>query len=100
MKNAALLLLLFAFSFQGKAGTVYNIDFNFDFGGSGIKPTSGTFTYDPLLGFSGFVVIWNGNTFDLTAAANTATSTGHPPFGGTTAPRAAFDLMIKYPDYG
>ena len=33
-------------------------------------PMSGSFTYDPVTGFSNFVVMWDGLTFDETVAAN------------------------------
>jgi len=36
----------------------------------GVAPTSGSFTYVPGTGFSNFVVVWSGLTFDLTSSAN------------------------------
>src|SRR5260370_20079604 len=58
--------------------TMYNINFTTNSGGP--TPTSGSFTYDPGTGFSAFVVIWDGFTFDLTSPANapslSAVSTG------------------------
>jgi hypothetical protein len=38
-------------------------------------PQSGSFTYDPATGFSNFVVLWQGLSFDLTAAANITPAT-------------------------
>jgi hypothetical protein len=71
MKNAAILFLILAM--PGLAGTLY-INFATT---SGPAPVSGSFKYDPLLGFSGFIVEWGGDIFDLTASANTPTlSTG------------------------
>lgn len=61
----------------------YEIDFTL--GGvvntlpGGQLPTSGSFTYDPAIGFTSFIVMWNGNVFDLTASANA-------PMLETTAP--------------
>src|SRR5579863_7894850 len=51
----------------------YDIDFTaFNF--MGPPPTSGSFTYDASAAigsqFSDFTVVWDGLTFDLTAAAN------------------------------
>lgn len=33
-------------------------------------PSSGSFTYNPVSGFSNFVVVWGTDSFDLTASAN------------------------------
>jgi hypothetical protein len=43
-------------------------DFTIEQGGP--APTSGRFTYDPLVGFTNFLLEWQGATFDLTSAAN------------------------------
>jgi hypothetical protein len=38
--------------------------------GENTAPPTGSFTYDPSIGFSNFLVMWDGLTFNLTAAAN------------------------------
>jgi hypothetical protein len=63
----------------------------------GVMPASGSFTYDPLAGFSNFLVVWNGATYDLTAAANSPTilSAGCP--GEAATPQFGFALMTASP---
>jgi hypothetical protein len=58
----------------------YAIDFT---GKNVILPNSGSFTYDPAMGFSNFQVQWFGATFDFTAAANNASgcSSSGPALG-------------------
>jgi hypothetical protein len=53
------------------AGTLYNINFTLTtlIEGSPVLPT-GSFTYDPVTGFSAFIVHWDGVDFDLTSSAN------------------------------
>jgi len=47
--------------------TSYTITFS----GSGVLPTSGSFTYDSTSpAFSNFLVLWDGTTIDLTSGAN------------------------------
>jgi hypothetical protein len=38
-----------------------------------LAPSSGSFTYDPTTGFSNFLVDYNGDVFNFTAAANSPT---------------------------
>jgi hypothetical protein len=76
------------FSVAAHAST-YNISFN----GTGLLPTSGSFNYDPVNGFSNFLVYWPqilGTTpFDLTSAAN------NPEGGGCgTTPTAALAFAL------
>jgi hypothetical protein len=66
MKDIILFLIL---AMSSPAGTLY-IDFTTS---SGPAPASGSFKYDPLVGFSEFIVIWGGDIFDLTSAANAPT---------------------------
>jgi hypothetical protein len=78
------LFLICALSVSGLAGSItYNIEFAL--GGlvnqtapNAILPTSGSFTYDSVAGFTSFVVEWDGSTFDLTSAANAPFITGFP----------------------
>ena len=54
----------------------------------GPAPATTTYTYDPVTGlFAGFVVAWNGASFDLTAGLNS----------GTLAERQAWQLAILDP---
>ena len=72
------------------APTTYRINFTTQ---SGTAPTSGSFTYDPSTGFSNFIVVWNGQTYNLTSAANSPTSptpTGCP----NEAPTSAYGFII------
>ena len=43
---------------------------------SGDAPTSGSFSYDTATGFSNFLVVWDGYTFDLTHVFNDGTGGG------------------------
>jgi hypothetical protein len=66
-------LCFLALAALGVPASGANIDYEINFSGSGLLPTSGSFTYDPDPGvdtFSDFIVVWNGYTFDLTASAN------------------------------
>jgi hypothetical protein len=65
---AALLLLCAARA--GATPTDYTINFNLMYTSPGIDGPSGSFVYDPDVGFSNFLVSWDGYNFDLTAAAN------------------------------
>lgn len=74
MKFASLLLFACALPMLG-APIDYTMAFTggyYGFSGPLIPdaPQSGSFTYDPASGFSNFVVLWQGLSFDLTAAAN------------------------------
>ena len=75
-------LIAAMFSIAAHAST-YTITFT----GTGLVPTSGSFNYDPVNGFSNFLVYWPqilGTTpFDLTSAAN------NPIGGGCGTPTAA-----------
>lgn len=62
-------------------------------------PTSGSFNYDASTStFTGFVVVWDGDTFDLTASANTApfTATTDPCYSGSaTGAQEVFLLLTS-----
>lgn len=63
----------------------YTITFDAPAGFSvGVLP-SGSFTYDPNVGFSNFVVDWADNTFDITASANAPALATDPPTGCDSA---------------
>lgn len=63
------LALLGALSSAHAAPVKYNIQFTTTFGSP--TPASGSFFYDPDVPvFSGFLVVWNGISFNMTAAAN------------------------------
>src|ERR1700704_2966518 len=68
MRNLILVLIASAVLFvqAASASTIYTINFS----GGLPNPTSGSFTYDPVSGFSDFIVAWDSFTFDLTAGAN------------------------------
>jgi hypothetical protein len=76
------------------SATTYDI--NFTLGGGTPAPTAGSFTYDPTVGFSNFVVDWFGQTFDLTSTANAGLF-----IGGTgcntesNTPQYAFLILTK-----
>src|SRR5215469_10474882 len=80
-------LIATMFSVAAHAST-YNITFK----GTGLVPTSGSFNYDPVNGFSNFLVYWPqilGTTpFDLTSAAN------NPIGGGCGTPTAALAFAL------
>jgi hypothetical protein len=78
------------------APVLYTIHFSLTLG-SGL-PTSGSFYYDSSTStFSSFVVVWNGDTFDLTATANNLgvfTATPDPCYASaTTNPQQVFLMM-------
>ena len=90
--SLSILLGLVGAAATASAGPIlYNINFTT---ASGIAPTSGSFLYDDAAAnpFASFLVVWNGITFDLTAAANDpilsngcdpatpGTATGHDSF--------------------
>jgi hypothetical protein len=58
------------------AGPVYYA-ISFDLVSGSPSPTSGSFNYDssdPSAPFMDFLVVWDGNTYDLTASANSRSS--------------------------
>jgi hypothetical protein len=86
MRSISLLTLVFIGALPALATPVlYTIDFSLT--QDGPLPTSGSFIYDASASaFTSFDVVWDGDTFDLTSAANTYTSTSptDPCFSGST----------------
>lgn len=76
------------------APITYNINFTTT---RGIAPTSGVFTYNDANAlnsrFSGFNVIWNSRSFDLTASANAPSGVGCGSLDGGTS----FNLLSLIP---
>ncbi len=77
----------------------YTIDFTLSPNSTPIAPTSGFFYYDPAEPsgpFTDFTVSWDGNTYDLTASAN---SPSYSPYGappctdGLSGGAATFALL-------
>jgi hypothetical protein len=78
------------------APVLYTIHFNLTLGST--LPTSGSFYYDSSTStFTSFIVVWNGDTFDLTSSANTPgvfVASPDPCYSGaTTNPQQVF-LML------
>jgi hypothetical protein len=80
----------------------FTIDFTLTSGSP--LPASGSFSYDASTGtFTGFDVVWDGDVFDLTSAANT--SPYLPAYieqpcilsGATTGPQEVFNLLTNCP---
>jgi hypothetical protein len=96
MQRVGVLLLLcvgFLVMKSQAAQITYNIEFTTSFG---TAPSSGSFTYDPSIGFSAFIVQWDGVTFNLTSAANAPLqfgSTGCDSEGST--PQYGFIIMAQ-----
>ena len=80
---------------QADTMTNYTISFT----GTGILPTSGSFTYDSTTpGFSNFVVVWDGLTFDMTAGANSPGIIGPTPpacLNGDSGAATSFQLLTN-----
>jgi hypothetical protein len=95
---AVSLLAAAALSLPSYAAEIdYNIDFSLS-QYSVLLPTSGSFGYDPAVGFTNFIVNWDGESFDLTSAANNLTLTADPPTGcgpATGGYQYAFLLMTR-----
>jgi PEP-CTERM motif len=87
-------LLIAAFSLPMFASPItYNITFTTT---TGLAPTSGSFTFDPVTGFTNFLVLWDGITFNETASANAPNvglTTGC--MGEASTPAYGFMLMQK-----
>jgi hypothetical protein len=73
--------------------TTYTINFTTTFGPA---PTSGSFTYDSTTpGFTNFLVVWNGVTFDLTSSANSPLVGATGCAGEAPTPAYAFSLLTR-----
>jgi len=62
---------------------------------SSLAPVSGSFNYDPVSGFSDFMVDWNGVLFDLTDEANAPNVTGTLPPCAATGAGLAFQMLTR-----
>jgi hypothetical protein len=77
-KGALVCMLLVAVWVPAHADSVTDYTITFTTASGVPTPMSGSFTYDSTNpSFSNFLVVWNGTTIDLTAAANS-------PFDGAT----------------
>jgi hypothetical protein len=93
MRSSIRLVLLGAALQLSTLATPINYTINFSLASGTIAPTSGSFTYDPDVGFSNFIVVWDGITFDLTASAN-APLVAYSICGAST-PATAFLLLSQ-----
>lgn len=76
------------------SATTYDI--NFTLGTGTPAPTAGSFTYDPAVGFSNFVVDWSGHSFDLTSTANSGLAIGGIGCNSEgNTPQYAFLILTK-----
>ena len=66
--------LLFALALPSAWASSYTINFQLTVGT--VAPTSGAFNYDPVSGFSNFLVNWDGEVFNETANANNPQGSG------------------------
>jgi hypothetical protein len=77
-------------------------EYTINFTGGSPNPTSGSFDFDnnpaDLTPFSDFTVVWEGLTFDLTSAANSAFVYGVPPCISAAGAQAAFQLLTVCAD--
>src|SRR5258708_4376935 len=71
----------------------YDISFTLQTGAP--APLSGSFTYDPVLGFSSFIVDWDGNSYNLTTAANSPTTSGNGCVGEANTAAWGFAILSK-----
>ncbi|MBS1828876.1 MAG: PEP-CTERM sorting domain-containing protein [Acidobacteria bacterium] len=86
------LAVLGALSCANAAPLLYNIQFTAT---SGAAPTSGSFRYDPDVPvFSDFIVVWTGDTFNMTASANNPIATGACDTPGNGA-ADTFDFLLN-----
>ena len=73
------------------------IHYTITFAGGPTLPTSGSFDYDPdSPHFTGFFVVFDETTFDLTASANSPDIAGTPALPGLGA-RATFEMLSGFP---
>ena len=97
-KTAALLLaLLLSAGMSGSAlASLSHWDFTFSSAQqSSVAPVSGSFNYDPVSGFSDFMVDWNGVLFDLTDEANAPNVTGTLPPCAATGAGLSFPMLTR-----
>ena len=97
-KTAAFLLaLLLSAGMSGSAlASLSHWDFTFSSAQqSSVAPVSGSFNYDPVSGFSNFMVDWNGVLFDLTDEANAPNVTGTLPPCAETGAGLSFQMLTR-----
>ena len=94
---ALLLALLLSAGMSGSAlASLSHWDFTFSSAQqSSLAPVSGSFNYDPVSGFSDFMVDWNGVLFDLTDEANAPNVTGTLPPCAATGAALSFQLLTR-----
>ena len=96
-----LLIIAAAFCMPAYADTITNYTINFTTASGSPTPLSGSFTYDsthPL--FTNFLVAWDGKTFNLTAEANSPTTSGSGCTGEASTPAYGFGIMSMSLDCG
>ena len=90
LKPFSLLLLMGVLSATASANPITYV---INFSGSGLLPTTGSFSYDSALAvnpFTNFQITWNGINFDLTSSAN-APNGAVIPCGNT--PASLFNVL-------
>ena len=94
---AFLLALLLSAGMSGSAlASLSHWDFTFSSAQqSSVAPVSGSFNYDPVSGFSNFMVDWNGVLFDLTDEANAPNVTGTLPACAATGAGLSFQMLTR-----
>jgi hypothetical protein len=94
LRVGCLVLIAAAFALPTHADTITTYTINFTTTSGSPTPLSGSFTYDsttPL--FTDFLVTWNGNTFNLTAEANSPTTGSSGCLGEASSPAYGFSMM-------
>jgi hypothetical protein len=98
--NLSRLIFLFSLGAAAAIAGPITYDINFSVIAGSPAPTSGVFTYDATTHiFSGFQVVWDGITLDLTSPANSPnifSSMSAPAptcLGGATAGAASFAML-------
>jgi hypothetical protein len=98
MKTLFLLLVAVAAGWAPALADPVTYDINFSTTSGSPAPGSGSFTYDPSVGFSDFIVDWDGITFNLTNAANAPTQSkseqGHCS-GSVSTPATGFSIISQ-----
>jgi hypothetical protein len=76
--------------------TTYTINFSTTASFSGTASPTGSFTYDSTVpGFSNFLVTWDGNTYDLAAAANSPQLFATGCTGEASTPAYGFAILSQ-----
>jgi hypothetical protein len=93
MRKSWWVILSLTFAFLGATSALAD---TISFTGTGLLPTSGSFTYDnTTTQFTSFQVVWDGITFDLLSSANSPQIIGGGPacIGGQTGPVATLTFL-------